>query len=103
MSVSCPLLRGNGDICSQHWPIRFIHALNQPHRIRLEAAKARAAAPGKDARPLDPAEALQQPADCDLRLHAGERHAGTGVNAGAEGEMAVRLSADIEAVGIGKL
>src|ERR1700676_5247334 len=82
-------------------PLTTRRLRRQAHRIRLEAAKARAAAPRKGARRLDPAKTLQQPADRNLRLHAGERHAGAGVNAGAEGEVAIRLPTDIEAIWIG--
>ena len=48
-------------------------------------------------------KAPQQSPDRDLRFHAGQRHAGAGVNAGGESEMAIGLAADVEAIGIGKL
>src|SRR5947209_11271616 len=57
----------------------------KPHRIGSEAAEAGAAAAHEGPGPLDVRETLQQPADRDLRLHARERHPGTGMNAGSEG------------------
>jgi hypothetical protein len=75
----------------------------QAYGIRDKAAKPRPAAPHRRGRRFDTAEALQQPAHGHLRLHARKRHPGTGVNAGAEGEMPVRLPVDVEAIGIGEL
>jgi hypothetical protein len=46
---------------------------------------------------------LQQAADGDLRFHPRQRHSGTSVNAGAEGEMAIRLAPDIETIRIVEL
>src|SRR5262249_18599061 len=68
-----------------------------------EAAEARAAATHESAVALDPRKSRQQLADPDLSLHARERHAGAGVNAGREREMPVRLAADVEPVRIRKL
>src|SRR6202044_3941348 len=75
----------------------------QTYRIRDKAAEPRPAAPHRRGRGFDAAKALEQPAHGHLRLHARQRHAGTGVNAGAEGEMPIRLSVDVEAIGIGEL
>ena len=69
-------------------------------RIGTKAAESGTAASDEGTRCLDARKALQQAADGDLRFHPRQRHSGTGMNAGAEGEMAVRLAADIETIGI---
>src|SRR6185437_13728619 len=71
--------------------------------IMQEAPEARAPAAHGGAVAFDPRKAPDQLADRDLRLHAGERHAGTGMNSRGEGEMTIGLPADIEALGIGEL
>ena len=74
-----------------------------PHRIVQETAEPRAAAAHEDAVPLDAREPRQHLADRDLGLHARERHARAGVDAGRKGEVAIGLAADIETIRVGEL
>src|SRR5579883_1455223 len=78
-------------------------ALAHPHRIAQEAAEPRAAAADGLAVALEARKALDELPDRHHRLHARERQAGAGVDAGAEGQMPVRMTAQIEPVGIGEL
>src|SRR5713226_423099 len=68
-----------------------------------EAAEAGAAAARECAVPLDPRKPCQHLADRHLCLHAGERHASAGMDAGREGEMPVGLAADVETIRIFEL
>ena len=69
--------------------------LADPHRIAQEAAEAGAAVADGLTVTLDVAEALGELADRHHRLHAREGQAGAGVNAGAEGEVAIRMTAQV--------
>src|SRR5882757_3912120 len=68
-----------------------------------EAAKACAAAARDVAGTFDVLETRDQLADRDPRLHARKRHAGAGMNAEAERQMAVGGTADIQPVRVGEL
>ena len=52
---------------------------------------------------FDLREALHQAGDRDPPFHARHVHAGAGMVAVAKGDMTIRLAADIEAIGFGKL
>src|SRR5437588_11489572 len=79
------------------------HLWEKPQRIAQEAAEAGTAAAHEVAGARDRSETADERADRHLRLHAGERHTGAGMDAGTEGEMAVGMAADVEPIGIGKL
>src|SRR5437660_12722689 len=68
-----------------------------------EAAETGADAARECAVLLDPRKPCQHLADRHLRLHAGERHASAGMDAGREGEMPVGLAADVETIRIFEL
>ena len=68
-----------------------------------EAAKARAIAAHGGGGGFDLRETRDQLADRNARFHTRERHAGASMDAGAEGEVPVRLPPYVEPIRIGEL
>ncbi len=72
-------------------------------RVARKSTKAGAAAADKLTLGFDRPDAQQQSDDGDLRLHPRKRHAGAGMDAGAEGEMAIGMATDVKALRFGEL
>src|SRR4051794_34125608 len=92
----CPYAGSHGEVVLQENPV-------PRERVSIEAAEAGAAAPFVGAIARQPVEALDQPADGDRALHAGQHRTQAHMDARAEGEMTIGLAACIEAVGLRKL
>src|SRR5262245_22736873 len=78
-------------------------SLAYAHRKLTETAEADPLIALRHAGPGDARKALEQRVEGDPRLHAGNVHSRAGVVAVAEGDVAVGLAADVEAVGLGEL
>src|SRR5678816_2670000 len=83
--------------------VNFISGDLNAHRQLAKTAKTNAPVALGYAGRRDPGKALEQRIEGDAGFHARDVHARAGVVAVAEGDVAVGLAADVEAVGVGEL